>query len=73
MIELIKALTVGVVGVFTQSVAVVVVICSTAGQEGNGENKKENKYLLDILPLKRKLEGYRTCPKKGKYTCNSDN
>lgn len=42
VIELIKPLTIGVVGVFTQSVAIVVVICSTAGQEGHGESTEEN-------------------------------
>lgn len=35
-------LPIGVVGVFTQSVAIVVVICSTAGQEGHGESREEN-------------------------------
>lgn len=40
--ELIKPLTIGVVGVFTQSVAIVVVICSTAGQEGHEESREEN-------------------------------
>lgn len=37
------------------------------------ERKHEKKYLLHILPLKRKLQRYSTCHKKGIYPCDSDN
>lgn len=46
--------------------------CRAGGAWGE-ERKHDKKYLLNILNLKRELEGYRTCPKKGKYPCDSDN